>query len=60
MTNYDVIVLKTAGLSDELIISKIKASPTDYKMDTEDLIALKKAGISDTVMQAMLEAQSRR
>ena len=60
MTNYDIIVLKGAELSDELIIAKVEDSPANYSLNTEDLIALKKAAISEAVIRAMLEAQARR
>jgi hypothetical protein len=58
MTNQDVFVLKSAGLSDELVIAKIKGTRANYKVDTEDLISLKQAKISEAVIQTMIEAQS--
>jgi hypothetical protein len=51
-----VTALKQAGLSDDVIIAKIKASKGIYKVDTDGIIALKKAGISDAVILAMIEA----
>jgi hypothetical protein len=59
MTNDDVISLKGAGLSDDLVVSKIKSAPANYSLNTDDLIALKKANISDAVIAAMIEAQGR-
>ena len=59
MTNEDVVSLRGVGLSDELIIAKIKSAPASYSVDTADLVALKKAGVADVVIQAMIEAQSR-
>jgi hypothetical protein len=59
MTNQDVIALKSAGLSDELVVAKINRAPAEYKLDTEDLIALKQANLSEPVIQAMIEAQAR-
>jgi hypothetical protein len=59
MTNQDVIALKSAGLSDELVLAKIKGAPGEYKLDTEDLIALKQASLSESVIQAMIMAQAR-
>jgi hypothetical protein len=58
MTNSDVIALKSAGLSDTLLITKIRNSPAQYRLETEDLIALKKAAVSEAVIQSMLEVQS--
>lgn len=54
LTNADVLKLKDAGLSEGLIIGKVKASPADYKLDTSDLIELKRLGISDAVIGAMI------
>ena len=59
LTNADVVKLKAAGLSDQLIIDKIKASPANYRLDVDDLVELKKAGIPDTVTAAMLQASQR-
>jgi hypothetical protein len=47
-----VFALKSAGLSDELVIAKIKGAPANYKVDTEDLISLKQANVSEAVIQA--------
>ncbi|MGJ5816191.1 hypothetical protein [Paludibaculum fermentans] len=56
LTNHNVLELKKAGLSDDLIVAKIRASRGDYRLDTDDLIALKKAGLPDAAIRAMLEA----
>jgi PEGA domain len=56
LTNADVIRLRNAALGDQLIIGKIKASPADYHLDTNDIIELKRAGVSEAIMGAMLEA----
>lgn len=54
MSNNDVLELKRAGFSDDLIISKIKSSPAAFRMETSDMIELKKAGLSDKVIAAMM------
>ncbi len=59
LTNADVIKLKTAGLSDDLIIDKIKASPANFRLDTGDLVDLKRAGLSDALIGAMIKASQR-
>jgi len=59
LTNDDVITLKTAGFTDDLLIAKIKAAPAGYKTETGDLVALKKAGLSDAVISAMIDATRR-
>lgn len=38
------------------MISKIKASGADYKLEVNDMVELKTAGISEAVISAMLEA----
>lgn len=55
MTNADVVALKTAGFSDDLIVSKIKSSKCAFRLDTKDMIDLKSAGLSDRVIGAMME-----
>jgi hypothetical protein len=56
LTNSDIISLKQAGFGDDVVISKIKSSGADYKLEINDLVELKKAGISEAVISAMLEA----
>jgi hypothetical protein len=55
MTNADVLALKTAGFSDDLIVAKIKSSRCAFQMETSDMINLKMAGLSDRVIGAMME-----
>jgi hypothetical protein len=57
--NADILKLQEAGLSEQLIIEKVKASRADYHLGTDDLVELKKAGISDGVIGAMLAASAR-
>lgn len=59
LTNADVIKLKTIGLSDELIIQRIRMSAGNYKLEPDDLADLKKASISDSVISAMMTAASK-
>ena len=56
LTNEDVLKLKQAGLSDQLIVEKIKGSPGKFKLEPDDLIALKNAGVSESIIAAMLQA----
>ncbi len=58
LTNDDVLKLKDAGLSDMVVIEKIKASPSAFSLDTDDLLSLKQAGISDTIIAAMIRADN--
>ncbi len=56
LTNDDVIKLVKAELGDQVVIDKIKSSPSD-KLDTstDALIRLKKAGVSKAVIDAMIK-----
>lgn len=54
VTNKTVIQLKSAGLSSDIIKSKIQGSPCRFDLSTDALIALKKANIPDDVITAML------
>lgn len=59
LTNADVIKLKGAGLSDNLIVDKIKSTPANFRLDTSDLVELKQAGLSDALISAMIQASQR-
>jgi hypothetical protein len=58
MTNSDVIKLSEAGITEDLIISKIKSTAAAFTLDPDSLIALKKANISEKVISSMLEKQN--
>ena len=54
MDNSAVIKLQKSGLSEDLIVQTITASPGHYDTSADGLIALKKAGITDKEVGAML------
>jgi len=56
LTNQSLISMKKAGLSDSIIISKIKSSQTKFDASTQGLIGLKNAGLSDQVIEAVVNA----
>jgi len=58
MNNDSVIKLVKAGLSDDLIITTINASPANYDTSANGLIALKGAGVSDKVLSAIVVKSS--
>ena len=58
LTNDSLIALKKAGLSDSVIISKIRSSQTKFDTSTNGLVNLKKAGFSDQVIEAVVNAGS--
>jgi hypothetical protein len=54
MTNETVIQMVKAGLSESVILAKMRSSPTKFDTRTESLIALKQAGTPEKVMQAII------
>lgn len=58
LNNQTVLDLVRLGLSEQIILSKIKASNADYNMTTSQLLALKSAGASDAIIAAMLDADN--
>ena len=57
LTVDGVVSMLDAGLSDNVILMKIRSSGATFDLSTDDLIRLKKAKASDTVMKAMMEAK---
>jgi hypothetical protein len=58
LDNDAVVKLVNAGLSEELIVSTINASPGHYDTSPDGLIALKNAGASDKVVSAVVARAS--
>jgi hypothetical protein len=54
MDNVSVMKLVKAGLSEDLIVSTINASPAAYDASASGLIALKTSGASDKVVTAIV------
>jgi len=54
LTNQQVIQLSRAGLGDDVIIAKIRASEAGFQLTADDLIELKKSGVTSQVISAML------
>jgi len=57
LTVDDVVSMLDAGLSDDIILMKIRSSGATFDLSTPDLIRLKKAKASDAVMKTMMEAK---
>lgn len=56
MSIQDVIDLSNAGVSDDVILSQIKATQTVFELTTNDIIQLKKAGVSGRVISQMISS----
>jgi hypothetical protein len=54
LTNDVVISMVKAGLSESLVIAKIRASTTKFDLRADTLISLKAAGVPERVIEAML------
>lgn len=58
LTNDAVIAMKKAGLSDAVILAKIRGSQSKFDTSTQALVGLKQAGLSDSIIEAMLGASA--
>lgn len=56
LTNADVLKMVEAKLSDDLIVSKIRASACSFDTSTDTILKLKSHGVSDAIIQAMVAA----
>jgi len=54
MNNDSIIKLCKAGLSDDLILSTVRAAPGNYDTSADGIIALKTGGASDKVISAVI------
>ncbi|MFN8176330.1 MAG: hypothetical protein U0167_00185 [bacterium] len=54
MTNIDVLDLVKAGISEEVILTKIAASHVEFDTSTDAILRLKKAGVPESVISAMI------
>ena len=59
LTNADIVQMQKAGLSEEIILSKIGTSTTKFNIGTQDLIRLKEAGVNDNIINAMVQKSGR-
>lgn len=58
LNNDAIIKMAQAGISEDVIVSTVNASPGTYDTSTDGLIALKTAGVSDKVVGAMIARAS--
>jgi hypothetical protein len=54
LNNDAILKLAKAGVSEDIIVSTINASPGAYDTSADGLIALKSAGLSDKVVAALV------
>src|SRR5262249_43417134 len=58
LTNKDVLDMIKSGLTPEIVVAKIKASPTKFDTTPATLAELKTAGVPDSVIMAMVQGRA--
>ncbi len=53
-----VFAMVEAGLSDEVIVAKLRKEAKSFDLSTDDLIRLKQARVSHNVMRAMMDPKA--
>ncbi|PZU11966.1 MAG: hypothetical protein DI605_01000 [Sphingomonas sp.] len=56
LTVENIVALSGAGIGDEAVIAKVKASGTRFDLSADQMIALKQKGVSGAVIAAMLSS----
>jgi hypothetical protein len=56
LTVDGVISMLSAGISSDVVVSKIQKSGQTFDLSADDMVRLKKAGASDEVMKAMISS----
>ena len=54
ITTEDVIKMVQAGISDEVIIARLRQNNRPFDLSADELIRLKKANVSDSIVKVML------
>ncbi|CAN5634235.1 hypothetical protein BH24ACI2_BH24ACI2_04890 [soil metagenome] len=60
LTNQKIVEMVKTGLSNEIVVAKIKSSKNSFDTSTTAIKELKKAGVSDTVILEMMQNASNR
>ena len=58
LTNRDILELSRSGISPDILVAKIKSSPSNFDTSPAALQSLKAANLGDKVILAMVEAPS--
>jgi hypothetical protein len=56
LTNESIVSMVKGGLSEAVVLARIRSGPANFDTSTNSLVALKKAGVSDKVIEAMVSA----
>jgi hypothetical protein len=52
----EILKLKQSGVSDEVLLEKIRAENLPYTLNTTEILELRQAGVSEEVVEAMLRS----
>ena len=55
LTIEEVLRLSKAGVSDELIIARVKRNAKSFDLNTDEIVALRSSGLSETVIKYLLD-----
>jgi hypothetical protein len=55
LTIEDVVHLTKAGMSEELIITRIKSNAKAFDLNADEIVELKRSGVSETVIRYLLD-----
>ncbi len=60
LTNENIVNMVKAGLGDELILTKIGTSKNQFDVSTDAILKLKNEGANEKIIQAMIEAATKK
>jgi hypothetical protein len=60
LKNSDIVALVQAGIGEDTIVAKIRASRQAFQLDPSDLVELKAAKVGDSLLRAMIDASLQR
>jgi len=58
LTVDSIVSMVQAGLSEDLIVTRIRKEDKAFDLSPEDMIKLKKSGVSDAILQVMLDPKT--
>jgi hypothetical protein len=58
LTVDDVLAMAQAGLSEDLIVARLRRDGTPFDLTTEDMIRLKRANLGDNVIKVMIDPKA--
>src|SRR4029450_5338613 len=56
LTNESIMSMVKGGLSEAVVLARVRSGPANFDTSTNALLTLKKAGVSDKIIEAMVSA----